>query len=264
VRCIVVEYIKEVIPLAERIHHYKELDSTNTRCRELAQAGALDGTVVIADHQTAGRGRMGRDFESPAGLGLYLSVLWRPDCPLAQLLPLTALAAVAAMRAVRAITGTQVQIKWPNDLVLQGKKIAGILTETSLRPDGSVDYVVLGIGINCHHTALDFSPEVAEMASSLDVLLGGHVSRRALADTLVAELDTLRHEILPQPALWLSEYRRTCLTLGKTVRLPQTGETVTAVDVDENYGLIVRHTDGTETVCQSGEVSVRGLYGYAE
>ena len=125
------------------LYRYETVDSTNTVCKTLAQQGAEDGTAVIAARQTAGRGRMGRGFESPAGLGLYLSMLWRPVASPEGLLPLTAMVSASAALAIRRVTGADVRIKWPNDLVLNGKKLVGILTEVSLA-DGGVDYVVVG------------------------------------------------------------------------------------------------------------------------
>ena len=241
------------------------VDSTNTACKLLAMEGAEDGTVVIADHQSAGRGRMGRSFQSPAGLGLYLSILWRPDCTPDQLMSLTALSAVAAGRAIQTVTGILPQIKWPNDLVLHGKKIAGILTEMGLEGEtGHVDYAIVGIGINCHHTPADFADGVSDMASSLDELLHTYTNRALLAAALIEQLDFLRRSVIFSPQRWLTDYRENCLTLHKQVRIMQTGETVLAVDVDSQYGLIVQHTDGTQETCRAGEVSVRGLYGYTE
>ncbi len=240
-----------------------EVDSTNTRCKQLALQGAPDGTVIVAERQTAGRGRLGRGFQSDAPLGLYLSVLWRWDVPAEQLMILPALGAVAACRAIARVCGVSPQIKWPNDLVLQGRKIGGILTESVW--NGEASATVLGIGINVHHTAEDFAPELREMAASLQMLLEEEVSRGALAAALMEELDLLRVRAWEEQELWLTEYRRRCLTLGKEIQII-TGETrriATALDVDDVFGLVVREADGTQNTVRAGEVSVRGLYGYA-
>ena len=138
-----------------KIFRYDTVDSTNTVCKSLAAQGAPSGTAVIARRQTAGRGRMGRSFESPEGLGLYLSVLWRPEGTPEDLLPLTPMAAVSAAGAIHRVTGAPVRIKWPNDLVLEGRKLAGILTEASLSGRG-VDHVVIGIGVNLRQRPDDF------------------------------------------------------------------------------------------------------------
>ena len=163
----------------ENLHVLETVDSTNSFCRRLALEGAPDGTAVLADCQTAGRGRRGRSFQSPAGKGLFFSILWRPDCAPEELLPLTALSAVAVCRAIQRVTGVRPQIKWPNDLVLGGRKLAGILTEMSLEGEsGHVSHVVVGIGINVHQQPEDFAGEVADIATSLDLSLGGRVCRR--------------------------------------------------------------------------------------
>ena len=244
-----------------------ETDSTNSACRRLALEGAPDGTVVLADCQTAGRGRRGRSFQSPAGKGLFFSILWRPDCAPEQLLPLTALSAVAVCRAIRQVCGAQAQIKWPNDLVLSGRKLAGILTEMALEGEsGHVSHVVVGIGVNVHQRLTDFDGEVAQIATSLDLALGGSVCRAQLAAALLEEMDILRREVLFAPEKWLAEYRAACLNIGKTVQLiwGEEREPAQALAVDDRYGLVVRHRDGRVETLRSGEVSVRGLYGYAE
>ena len=249
----------------DNMYVYESVDSTNTQCKRLAMNGAVDGTVVMAEEQTAGRGRKGRSFQSPQGLGLYLSILWRPQCEPSRLLPLTSLAAVAVSRAMERVTGERADIKWPNDLLLRDKKIAGILTEMALEGEsGQIDYVVLGIGINVHHKAADFTEEVAAMASSLDAVLGVTVSRPRLAAVLMEELDILRREVMWQPELYLDEYRQRCVTIGRTVQVVRGEErkAANAIDVDEQFGLAVRYEDGTEETVRSGEVSVRGLYGY--
>ena len=242
-----------------------EVDSTNTACKRLASEGAPDGTVVIADGQTAGRGRLGRTFSSPCGMGLYLSILWRPDCGPEDLLPLTALSAVAVCRALDRAGGLMPGVKWPNDLVLCDRKLGGILTELSLKEErGSVDFVVVGIGLNCRQRAEDFPPEIADTAISLDMVLSHQVKRAALAAALMEELDILRAEVLRDPVRWLADYRARCLTVGRRIRIFRNGiwMEAEAVAVDEQYGLVIRRDDGTEEILRAGEVSVRGLYGY--
>ena len=243
-------------------HVFDTVDSTNLVCKRMAAEGAADGTVVIADGQTAGRGRLGRSFQSVRGLGLYLSVLWRPATEPQQWMALPALGAVAAVRAIARVCGLHAQIKWPNDLVLQGKKVGGILTESVLLPRQAA--VVLGIGINVAHRPEDFDGEVRDLAASLELLAGRHVDRAALAAALVEELDILRREALEHPRLWLEEYRQKCLTVGREVQVIA-GDAVrpaTALAVDEEFGLTVRYEDESVETVRAGEVSVRGLYGY--
>ena len=148
-----------------------------------------------------------------------------------------------------------------------GRKLAGILTEMSLEGEsGHVSHVVVGIGINVHQQPEDFAGEVADIATSLDLSLGGRFCRAQLAAALLEEMDYLRREVLFAPERWLADYRAACLNIGRTVRLLRgdTRETVQALRIDERYGLVVRHEDGTEETVRSGEVSVRGLYGYTE
>ena len=246
-------------------YHYDTLDSTNTQCKRLAAEGAMSA-VVTADCQTAGRGRMGRSFQSPPGLGLYLSVLWRAGLRTDTLPMITPLAAVAVCRAVESVCALHCGIKWPNDLVLGGRKVCGILTESAFRPDGTPDWVVVGIGVNVSQTAADFSPDVAAMATSLRTESGREVSRDALALTLVGELKDLHDRILPDPGLWREEYCARCVNVGQRVRLECGGKVrdAAAEGIDPYYGLAVRYDDGTSETLRGGEVSVRGLYGYSE
>ena len=244
------------------IYRYDVVDSTNAVCKELAAQGAPDGTAVVAGQQTAGRGRLGRGFESPPGMGLYLSMLWRPVTSPEGLLPLTAMAAASAALALRRVTGAPVAIKWPNDLVLNGRKLAGLLTESALTGSGGVDYVVIGLGVNLRQRPEDFSPEVAALATSL-AAQGYPVDEPVLTEALADALrQALRH--LCAPETYVDEYRQMCLTLGRQVRLLPAQEQVTALDIDGQYGLVVRRQDGTTETLRCGEVSVRGLYGYAE
>ncbi len=247
---------------------FEELDSTNNYLK--AQPGAPDGTVAIADSQTAGRGRMDRSFQSPRGQGIYLSVLLRPPLPPDRLPPMTALAGVAVCAAVERVCGARPGLKWPNDPVLNGKKLCGILTELSLEAEtGRVQSLVLGIGVNVGQGEEDFSPEVREVATSLRQALGRSVSRPQLAAALLEELDRAYAALLAGdlPA-YLAAYRSRCVNLGKTVRLIPFGggepETAQAVDIDEEFSLVVRGADGKERTVRSGEVSVRGLWGYTE
>lgn len=236
-----------------------EVDSTNNVCKMLAAQGA-DNTAVIARRQTAGKGRLGRSFRSPEG-GLYLSVLWR-GCPAGQLLTVTPLAAVAVCRAIQQVCGAVCGIKWCNDVVLDGKKLCGILTESSLRPDGGAEWLVVGIGVNVAQTA--FPPDIADMAASL-VMQGYSVSPDTLAEVLLEQLTAMR-QALPHPQVWREEYRRRCVNLGRPVRVLRgdASRQAAALDVDQQFGLTVRYENGETETVRSGEVSVRGLYGYIE
>ena len=181
---------------------------------------------------------------------------------------LTALGAVAACDAVERTCGVRPQIKWTNDLVLNGKKLSGTLTELSLEGEsGALQYAVIGIGVNCNNTLEDFPPELRDMATSLYLETGKRVQRAVLAAALIEELDKLYAALQSgDTASYLTAYRRDCLTLGREVQLlwQNVKEKVTALDVDEQFGLVVRHEDGRVETIRTGEVSVRGLYGYVE
>lgn len=252
---------------SDRLIWLTEVDSTNNYGKRLASQGAPHGTIILADCQTGGRGRQGRSFQSPAGKGLYLSVLWRPQLPPSAALNLTCLGAVAVREGIKEATGLDVGIKWTNDLVLEGKKLGGILTEMALTLDGKLDYVIFGVGINVHHSQEDFQGEVAELATSL-AIAGKIVSRENLCEALIRALDEMYESWLRDPGAegWLEKYKAACVTLGKEVKLLRGGreEVCYAEGLDEDFGLIVRHPDGRRETVTSGEVSVRGLWGYLD
>ena len=254
--------------LGRELHCLDTVDSTNTYAKKLALAGSPDGTVVISNNQTAGRGRMGRTFQSPRDKGIYLTVLLRPNLPPERLMPVTAMAGVAVCDAVEQVCGVRPGLKWPNDPVIGGRKLCGILTELSLEGEtGRVQYLVLGIGVNVSQQPEDFPPDVAEIATSLSAYLGREVSRPQLAAAMVRELERLYTTLLSGDlSSYLASYRQGCVNLGKTVQLLGDGrrEVVTALDIDPDFGLVVRTETGEEKVVRSGEVSVRGMYGYVE
>ena len=264
------EEIRAFLPGWQReIRCFEEIDSTNTYLKKLAMTGAPHGTAAVADSQTAGRGRMDRVFQSPKGKGIYLSVLLRPDLPPQKLLPVTALCGVGVCRAVERVCGIRPQLKWPNDPVVNGKKLCGILTEMSLEGEtGRLQYLVLGVGLNVAQTAADFTPDVAAMATSVNEAAGSNVSRAALIAAMLEEIDALYDALCrDDTAAYLAEYRARCVNLGKTVQLIRpdgSRDTVTAETVDEEFSLVVRYPDGHQETVRSGEVSVRGMYGYVE
>ncbi len=249
--------------MERRVYRYETVGSTNTELMALARQGAAEGTVVLARQQTAGRGRMGRSFQSPAGLGLYGSVLLRSSPEDAPRIP--ALAATAVRRAIRHSCGLSCGIKWPNDLVLSGRKVCGILAEALPEPEGSL-WVVVGIGINVCQRREDFLPELRETAASLSMMAGAEIDRAALETAFLEELEALRRELPQETAERRQEYGAACLNLGHRVRVLRPGgeREALAVSLTPDYGLAVRYDDGTEEVLRSGEVSVRGLYGYTD
>ncbi len=168
------------------------IDSTNTECKRRAVSGAPEGLVVIADKQTGGRGRLGRSFQSPPGCGLYLSALLRPRLEPQAVTDFTAWVAVAVCDGVEAACGLRPRIKWTNDLVVEGRKLCGILTELGLESEtNALEYLVTGIGINVNHCPEDFSQEVRPMAASLAQALGHKVRRAELAAQVILALDRM-------------------------------------------------------------------------
>ena len=250
-------------PWRDTLYWYDTIDSTNTRAKQLAKEGAPHGTVLIAGHQTGGRGRMGRTFQSPEGQGVYLSVILRPNCAPSRLMHLTCAAGVAMTEAVEAVSGVRPQVKWINDLVIAGKKLGGILTEMSV-DKGMVEYAVIGIGINCLQKAEDFPSEIAGLATSLSMAATKVILPEKLAAAMVTALWKMDAMLFTHKAQLMDRYRKSCVTLGKEIQVIQ-GDTVLpgkAIDMDDDGGLFVEYPDGTTQLVASGEVSVRGMYGY--
>lgn len=252
-------------PWNDSIHIFDEVGSTNTLARELAAQGAPEGTVLIADRQSAGRGRLGRSFLSPGDVGVYFSLILRPNCRPQELMHLTCAVAVAMCDAVEAAFGFRPGIKWTNDLVCGTKKLGGILTELSLNPKTAlVDCAIIGVGINCRQQEQDFDETIRGMACSAQMVTGQDADRNRLAAEMIRALQQMNRQLLTHRKSMLESYRSNCITLGQPVSILR-GDDVshaTALDIDEEGALIVRMEDGDIRTVNSGEVSVRGLYGY--
>lgn len=251
-------------PWRDRILWFPSTDSTNRQLKALGCQGAPQGTAVIAGSQTQGQGRMGRSFHSPEGKGVYLSLLLRPDCAPSELMHLTCAVAVAMCDAVEAVTGLRPGIKWTNDLVWGSKKLGGILTESRLTRQGCVDFVIIGIGINCLHSREDFPPELKDMAASLAMVTGQDISPARLAAAMLEALHRMAGRLLTEKPRILEAYRKDCITLGREVSVVR-GEEIrrgTAVAVDDQGALVVAWPEGGQEAVNSGEVSIRGMYGY--
>lgn len=250
-----------------QLRYYDEIDSTNTKAKELAREGAPHGTVVLARRQSAGRGRLGRQFQSPEGKGVYLSVILRYPVPATQVMHLTCAVGVAMADAVERLCAIRPGLKWINDLVVDGKKLGGILTELSVSSQtGLLEYAVVGIGINCLQEKEDFTPDLQDMAVSLTTVCGKPVTPDAMAAEMILSLQRMDGKLFSEQTALMEQYRRDCITLHKQVRLVQgdTEQTGIARDVDAAGGLVVDFPDGTRKTVNSGEVSVRGLYGYTD
>ena len=246
------------------IHHFACVDSTNTLAKSMASQGAPHGTTLIADAQTGGRGRMGRTFHSPPGSGVYLSVILRPECHASALMHLTCATAVAACEGLQAACGMRPGIKWTNDLVWQGKKLGGILTELSIGSDGTVDYAIIGIGINCLQQRNDFPTDIQSIAASLSMATEKPVSRSAVASAVLAALEQMSRRLLTHKKAIMVSYRQNCITLGREISISsEKGVRYgTALDIDSNGALLVEFPDGRKEFVSAGEVSIRGMYGY--
>ena len=241
---------------ADRVLVFPSVESTNKTAKELASGGAAHGTVIIADAQTAGRGRYGRTFYSPPGSGLYMSVLFRGAAlRLPQPTLCTVAAAVAICRAVRSVTGQEAQIKWVNDILLGGRKVCGILTEASTSLEsGCIDWLVIGIGINVHTD--NFPNDLSRTAASLRPGECGGLRNRlaaALVNTFLSSDDWLHG------AGVFAEYRAHLSMLGRTVTVLEAGGAydALALDVDESGRLVVQKEDGERLTLSSGEISVK-------
>lgn len=249
---------------ARNLRCYDEVDSTNLEMIRLAKEGAPHGTLVVADSQSAGKGRLGRKWVSPKGTGIWMSILLRPDIAPQSASMLTLVAALAVVKGIDCETGLPVQIKWPNDVVLEGRKICGILTEMSTEA-GAIRYVIPGIGINVNMT--EFPSELTETAASLRMVLGRPLKREPLIARVMEAFEKYYARFLETEDLsgLMEEYNRCSVNLGRQVRVldgatPYQGE---AMGIDSQGSLVVKMADGRLRRVISGEVSVRGIYGYA-
>lgn len=247
--------------LGAKIIHHESVGSTNDEARALAAAGAPEGTVVVAEEQTGGKGRLGRRWESPRGTGVWLSVILRPPLPPAEVSPLTLMAAVAVAEAIERATGLRPGIKWPNDVLVNGRKVCGILTELSAEVE-RINHVILGIGINVNLASADLPEEVRGSASSLAAEAGAPVSRARLAGELLSRLDYwyrvfLRQGFDPAREVW----KRYSITLGRPVTASSRTQRIEgiAVDVEGDGALLIEMADGSRQRVLAGEVTLRAI-----
>lgn len=260
----ILSYLKAAYPWKDRLYWFDSIGSTNDSLRQLARSGAPHGTAVIAGHQTGGHGRRGRSFHSPEGVGVYLSILLRPNCMPGDLMHLTCATAVAMCDAVEAAAGVRPGIKWTNDLVFGKRKLGGILTELGFTANGMVDYAIVGIGINCCQKSGDFPEDIQDMALSLAMVTGKVIDRNRVAAAMLEALRQMDTSLLTGKRKVLRRYRADCMTLGQDVVLIRGDEKRygKALDIDEDGALIVEYVSGEREAVNSGEVSVRGMYGY--
>ena len=237
---------------------YKQVDSTNTVARDLAAAGTLEGTVVLSGMQTQGRGRMGRQFFSPEGSGLYMSIVLRPNAGTSPLYITTA-AAVAVAETIEETVGIPAHIKWVNDVYCRGKKVCGILTEGAF--SHNLQYAILGIGINVMPPIGGFPADIESRAGAVfdeKTPLSAHL-REELAAAIITRF-WMHYQALPTKA-YLPSYRKRDLLYGRTVQVLDLNgaviEEVTAKGITDDFELLVEDTNGTIKTLSSGEVSLR-------
>lgn len=249
--------------MGKALHFYDTIDSTNLEAKRLADSGAPEGTLVVADCQEKGRGRLGRVWTSPSGCGLWMSMVLKPSYPALQASMVTLVTAMAVMEAIEETANVQVQIKWPNDLVVQGKKVCGILTEMSME-EGRISFIVPGIGINVNND--HFPEELCEKAISLAMLTGRTVSRAALAGAICRSFEKYYADFLEKGNLsgMKDAYNGRLINRNRQVVISDGAGSFTCISegIDETGALLVKREDGSREAISSGEVSVRGVYGY--
>lgn len=232
---------------------FDEIDSTNSYAKRMVSSGISGPKLIIADSQTTGRGRLGREFYSPKGTGLYLSYLYKPSTDIASSVAVTSAAAVAVCRAIKETTGLQAGIKWVNDIYIEGKKVCGILTEAITELNSEMaQCIIVGIGINV--STESFPEDLKDKAGSLNALT---TDRNRLAASVVNHLEMLVDGL--NKRTFIDEYRSLSIVVGKDVVFVKNGIETTgfATEIDRDGGLVVRLSDGSETVLNTGEVSVR-------
>lgn len=256
--------------LGRPVYYFDEIDSTNTEAKRIAEETKQSeghGTVVVADMQSSGRGRRGRGWSSPHGEGIFFTILLKPEIDPANAPMLTLVKALAVAKGIREMTGLDARIKWPNDIVVNGKKIVGILTEMSAQVD-YVNHIVVGTGINVHQ--LEFPEEIANVATSLDLELQGAgrqlgISRAKLLGEILGQFEGYYEAYLKEQSLsaLAEEYNSLLVNCGSQVRvLDPLGEFEgQALGIDSRGELLVARA-GEVVKVSSGEVSVRGIYGY--
>jgi len=243
-----------------------KVTSTNTLLREMAAAGAPAGYVLVAEEQTAGKGRLGRSFHSPANHGVYFSLLLRPGVPASDAAFITPAAAVAVALAIEEVYGARVGIKWVNDLLVDGKKVCGILTETVIGAEsGLVESAVLGIGVNVTMPESGYPEDIKAVAAALTDGTGSGDRCRLIAailDNTAAASKTGGGSLFyARPPAWLAEYRARSVDLGQDIYVISGADrrAAKAIGIDDVCGLVVQYEDGETATLNSGEVSIRAI-----
>jgi len=257
------EGLKTVL-IGRDVVYFDSTSSTNDRAKEIAASGAREGTVVAAGRQTEGRGRFGKKWLSDSDGGIYASVILRPEAPAADIARITLIAGLAVCAAIRSITLADAGIKWPNDIVINGRKVCGILAEMSAEAE-HIDYLVVGIGINVNDES--FADEISDRATSLHIETGERISRKTILHGVLANLEKYYLRYLNDPdgaKSVLEEYRKYCVTIDSNISAEWHGGRIEgkACDISDTGGLVIQTSGGEMITVYSGEVSVRGVLGY--
>ncbi|WP_294385446.1 biotin--[acetyl-CoA-carboxylase] ligase [uncultured Clostridium sp.] len=242
------------------IYIYKTTSSTNEVAKKLALSGAKHGTVVISEEQTQGKGRMGRSFYSPANTGIYMSIILRPTLTAMDSVLITTSSSVAICDAIHKVTGIECQIKWINDIYINNKKIGGILTEASTNfESGTIDYLILGIGINFNNPKDDFPDNLKEIAGSLYKGNSNGINRNMLCAEILNNILSIIPKIKDYD--FISEYKKRSIILNQEIMYISGGiySKGKAIDINNDGSLVIKHDDGSIKILNSGEVSIRRL-----
>ena len=260
--------IKELLDtsfVGKEIIYMDSIDSTNSEAKRLGEGDFIDGTVIIAEEQITGRGRLGREWISPKGKGIWMTILLKPEIEPEQASQITLIAAIAVLKGIKKTCDVDTMIKWPNDLVLNGQKICGILTELSAEID-RINYLCVGIGINANLDKEDLGNHELKTATSLKLATGIAVDRKKLIAEVLKAFEDYYSEFLINSDIdfMIEEYKKSSANIGKEVRLiTKDGEILAKTeDVNSQGHLLVRLKDGSLREISSGEVSVRGIYDY--
>lgn len=249
--------------IGQKVIAYDQVDSTNKEAKKLALHGAVEGTVIVADEQINGKGRRGRNWVSPKGTGIWMSILLRPNIRPENASMITLVAGLAVCKAIEKITNIKPLIKWPNDIVINGKKICGILTEMSSEID-YINFVVVGIGINVN--TKKFPEEIDSIATSLKLQGNKTYKRKDILKKILEEFEICYNKYLKTEDLQkiIDEYNCYCVNISREVivKCKDIDITGTVKCVTPKGELIVTDSTGKDIVITSGEVSVRGIYGY--
>lgn len=234
----------------------KSVDSTNKYLKAKAVEGAKEGTVIIADTQTGGRGRFTRKFHSPSGCGIYMSILLKPQMPAGNAVLITSAAAVAVAEAIETLCGKDAKIKWVNDVYMNSKKVCGILTEGAIKPDGDFDWAVLGIGINAFEPENGFDAEIKNIAGAVFDEYRENLRNRIIAE-VINRFYRYYNEL--EKKTFLDEYRKRSFVLGEIVDVVKNEENrkAKALDIDDDCRLLVEYEDKSKEFLSSGEISIR-------